>query len=85
VVKLRPEMVKPIGGGTVASFHLGMRGLSVCVDVHVQLMCESLMALTMCLKQINGCVEPIIYATSCICDQCMSDLFGSQLLVVPNG
>jgi hypothetical protein len=27
---------------------------------------------TMCLELINGCVEPIIYDTSCIYDQCMS-------------
>jgi hypothetical protein len=27
------------------------------------------MCRTMCLKQINGCVVPIICATSCICDQ----------------
>jgi hypothetical protein len=26
------------------------------------------MCRTMCLKPINRCVEPIIYATSCICD-----------------
>jgi hypothetical protein len=31
VAKLRLEMVKLIGGGTVASFHLGMSGLSVRV------------------------------------------------------
>jgi hypothetical protein len=39
-------MVKPIGGGTVASFHLGMSGLSARVDVRVQLLCGSGMALT---------------------------------------
>jgi hypothetical protein len=44
-----------------------------------------IMCRTICLKQINGCVEPIISATSCMCDQCMSDLFGGLLLVVPNG
>jgi hypothetical protein len=27
---------------------------------------------TICLEPINGCVEPIICDTSCICDQCMS-------------
>jgi hypothetical protein len=43
------------------------------------------MCRTICLKQINGCIEPIICATSCMCDQCMSDLFGGLLLVVPNG
>jgi hypothetical protein len=40
------EMVKPIGGGTVASFHLDMSGLSARVDFHVQLKCGSSMALT---------------------------------------
>jgi hypothetical protein len=39
----------------------------------------------MCLQPINGCVEPIICATLCICDQCMTYLFGGQLLVVLNG
>jgi hypothetical protein len=39
-------MVKLIGGGTVASFHLGMSSLSESVAVHVQLMCGSGMALT---------------------------------------
>jgi hypothetical protein len=43
------------------------------------------MCRTICLKQINGCVEPIIYVTSYMCGQYMSDLFGGQLLVVPNG
>jgi hypothetical protein len=33
---------------------------------------------TMCLKSINGCVEPIICGTSCIC-------FGAQILVLLNG
>jgi hypothetical protein len=39
-------MVMPIGGGTVASFHLGMSGLSARVAVRVQLTCGSGMALT---------------------------------------
>jgi hypothetical protein len=39
-------MVKPIGGGTIASFHLGMSGLSARVTVRVQLMCGSSIALT---------------------------------------
>jgi hypothetical protein len=39
VAKLRPEMVKPIGGGIVASFHLGMTGLSARVVIRVQLTC----------------------------------------------
>jgi hypothetical protein len=38
--------VKPIGGGTVASFHLGMSRLSACVAVCVQLMCGSGMTAT---------------------------------------
>jgi hypothetical protein len=46
VAKLQPVMVKPIGGGTIASVHLGMSGLSARVDVHVQLTCGSSMALT---------------------------------------
>jgi hypothetical protein len=43
------------------------------------------MCRTICLKPINRCVEPNIYATSCICDQCMSYLFGGQLFVLLNG
>jgi hypothetical protein len=39
-------MVKLIGGGTIASYHLGMSGLSACVAVHVQFMCGSGMTLT---------------------------------------
>jgi hypothetical protein len=39
-------MVKLIGGGIVASFHLGMSGLSVRVTVRVQLTCGSVMAAT---------------------------------------
>jgi hypothetical protein len=35
MAKVLPKMVKPIGGQTVASSHLGMSGLSACVDVHV--------------------------------------------------
>jgi hypothetical protein len=46
MAKLRPKMVKPIGGGIVASFHLGMGGLSACVDAGVQLTCGSSMTLT---------------------------------------
>jgi hypothetical protein len=46
VAKLRTEMVKPIGGGIVASFHLGMTGLSACVIVRVQLTCGHGMAAT---------------------------------------
>jgi hypothetical protein len=36
-------MVKPIGGGTIASFHFGMSGLSARVVVRVQLTCGSRM------------------------------------------
>jgi hypothetical protein len=43
------------------------------------------MCVIMCLKLINGCVEPIICANSCIHDQCMSYLFRGQLLVLLNG
>jgi hypothetical protein len=39
-------MVKPIEAGTVASFHLGMSGLSAPIAVHVQLTCGSGMAVT---------------------------------------
>jgi hypothetical protein len=39
-------MVKPIGGGTIASFHLGMSGLSARVTVCIQLTCGSVMAAT---------------------------------------
>jgi hypothetical protein len=46
VAKLRPEMVKPIRGGTVASFHLDMSDLSARVDVRVELTCGSSMTLT---------------------------------------
>jgi hypothetical protein len=37
-------MVKLIGGGTIASFHLGMSGVSARVAVHVQLTCGSRVA-----------------------------------------
>jgi hypothetical protein len=43
------------------------------------------MCRTIYLKPVNECVEPIIYTTSCIYDQCMSYLFGAQLLVLLNG
>jgi integral membrane sensor domain MASE1 len=43
------------------------------------------MCRTMCLKPINRCVEPIICATSCICDLCMNYLFIDQFLVLFNG
>jgi hypothetical protein len=39
-------MVMPIGGGIIASFHLGMSGPSARVAVCVQLTCGSGMALT---------------------------------------
>jgi hypothetical protein len=35
VAKVLPEMVKLIGGQSVASFYLGMSGLSACIDVRV--------------------------------------------------
>jgi hypothetical protein len=50
--------------------------------LEITMMC---MCRTICLKQINKCVESINCANSCMCDQCMSDLFYGQLLVVPNG
>jgi hypothetical protein len=33
------------------------------------------MLTAICLKPINGYVEPITCDTSCICDQCMSFVF----------
>jgi hypothetical protein len=46
VAKLRTEIVKPIGGGTDACFHLGMTNLSARVIIRVQLTCGNGMAAT---------------------------------------
>jgi hypothetical protein len=53
-----------------------------CVLLETTILCT---CRTMGLKPIYRCVEPIIYVILCICDQCMTHLFGGQLLVVFNG
>jgi hypothetical protein len=53
-----------------------------CVLLETTMLC---MSRTMCFKQIYGCVELIICATSCICDQCITYLFVFQLLMLLYG
>jgi hypothetical protein len=48
----------------------------VLLETNISCMCG-----TMCLKPIYVCVELIIYATSCICYQCITYLIVGQLLV----
>jgi hypothetical protein len=40
------------------------------------------MCWTMCLKPIYVCIQLIIYATWCICDQCITYLFVGPLLMI---
>jgi hypothetical protein len=52
-------MMKWIGGRIGASFHRGMSGLSAHVVIHVQLMCESGMALT----GLRGVISSVLMRT----------------------